>query len=1173
MVRAKRGFIRETPMKTVFLFPGQGSQHFQMGRELFERDARFRSSMQDMDRLVRERCGESVLAVLFDKRHPREMPLSHLLHSHPAIFMVEYALATSLIEAGVQPDLVLGSSLGTFVAATVAGHLEPEQALAAVVEQALAVERHCERGCMIAVVGESERYLTPELLALCELGASNFATNAVLSLPVAHAAAVEAHLRRHGLAFRQLPVDYAFHSRWIEAARPSYQAFLRTLEFKRGQLPVVCCASGRLLHDLSADHFWSAVREPIRLRQAIAELESQGSYRYVDVGPGGTLATFLKHGLPSGSGSRIHQLMSPFGGDADRLDALLAATRPAAQNSDRTTGLAAPGDDSHQPRGRCIMQPRKLKAILFPGQGSQFKGMGKEVFELFPERVASASGILGYALDDLCLNDPQGLLSQTQYTQPALFVVNALHYERQREQAAAAGEAPPDFFAGHSVGEYNALFAAGAFSFETGVRLVKKRGELMAAAKGGGMAAVVGIPAREIRAILDEQGLTQIDVANLNTPTQTVIAGEGDALAAAAELFAQRNLRCVTLNVSAAFHSRHMRAAQAEFAEFLRSCSFATPAIAVIANVTARPYQPDRLAQTLAEQIASPVQWVDSIRYLIGRGELEFKEIGASVLSKMVNEIKAKETPILDAAPSVTPLHGADSRPVQRGGNGDAHDVAAGSVEAADEAAAVVAEGFPRLQASVLGSAVFKRRFGLKYAYMAGAMYRGVASAELVIRMGKAGLLSFFGAGGLSLEKIEANIVRIQGELKDGQPYGMNLLANYEYPAIEEAVVELYLKHGIRNVEAAAFMQMTPALVRFRLQGLQVDARGGIVCTHRVIAKVSRPEVARAFMSPPPPAIVEKLLQRKLITPQQAELSQRIPVSHDICVEADSGGHTDGGIAAVMLPPLLRMRDELQQSHRYAEPLCMGLAGGIGGPEAAAAAFMLGADFVATGSINQCTVEAGMSPEGKSMLQEIDIQDTEYAPAGDMFEIGAQVQVMKKSVFFPARANKLLSLYRHYDSLDDIPERTRRQLEGTFFKKSFDEIWRETAAYFRSVKLEHEVVKAEANAKHKMALVFRWYFAYCTRIAMEGNTDDRVNYQIQTGPALGSFNQWVKGTELEPWNRRHVDQIAMKLMNATAEYLAQSCARFFGDAWRARVRTEDAGGEAARPPPVARAVG
>jgi trans-AT polyketide synthase/acyltransferase/oxidoreductase domain-containing protein len=1128
--------MRARHVKNVFLFSGQGSQHFQMGRELFERDACFRARMQHADEIVRMRCGESVLTTLFAEHNTPDIPFNRLMYSHAAIFMVEHALATSLVEQGIRPDMVLGASLGTFAAAAVAGCLNPDAALLAVIEQALALEAHCEPGCMIAVVGEPARYITPELLALCELAASHLPTHVVLSLPRTNIAAVEAHLRRHDMAFQRLPIDFAFHSRWIDAAEKPYQAMLQTLQPRQGDIPIVCCAGGELSHGLPASRFWSAVREPILFQQTVGLLESNGSYRYIDVGPGGTMATFLKYGLSADTGSRTYHVMSPFGGDMGRLTHLVELFR-----------MTAPPMKNER-----NVESRKMKAIIFPGQGSQFKGMGKDLFPLFPELVRSASDILGYSLEELCLTDAQGRLSQTQYTQPALFVVNALHYFRQRDlHAASDPHWQPDFLAGHSLGEYNALLAAGVFSFETGLRLVKKRGELMGAVNGGGMAAVLGIPAREIRAILDEHKLGHIDVANLNTPTQTVIAGENDALAAAADLFAQRNLRFVMLNVSAAFHSRHMQSAQAEFADFLRQFTFAAPHIAVIANVTARPYDQARIAETLAKQIAAPVQWVDSIRYVMGRGDVEFQELGANVLSKMVQEIRAKETAIIDDAPADRLWDEPDTEEPMRddvSSVSNSDRLEASVAETVRDIGRVTSHGVPlRIEAATLGSEVFRRRFGLKYAYMAGAMYRGVASAELVIRMAQSGLLSFFGAGGLSLGKIEANIVRIQGQLSPGQPYGMNLLANYEYPAQEEAVIDLYLKYGIRNIEAAAFMQMTPALIKFRLQGLHADAHGGVVCANRIIAKVSRPEVAQAFMSPPPTAIVEKLLERKLITPLQAELSQKIPVSHDICVEADSGGHTDGGIAAVMLPPLLRLRDEMQQAHGYLEPICMGLAGGIGGPEAAAAALLLGADFLATGSINQCTVEAGMSSDGKSLLQDMDIQDTEYAPAGDMFEIGAQVQVLKKSVFFPARANKLLSLYRHYDSLDDIPARTKAQLEGTFFKKTFEEIWRETANYFRSVNLAHEVVKAEANAKHKMALVFRWYFAYCTRIAMEGKGDDRVNYQIQTGPALGSFNRWVKGTELEPWTRRHVDQIAIKIMDATAEHLTRSFARFFSN--------------------------
>lgn len=1076
-------------VKTVLLFSGQGSHHFQMGRELFEGDADFRSHIRQADRVVRERCGESVLDVLYADHASRDTPLSRLLHSHAAIFMVEYALAQTLRNRGITVDKVLGASLGSFAAATVAGWVDMEAALLAVIEQALAVEANVEPGGMIAVLGDPGICLDAALRDICELAATNFPTHSVLAMPGRHIGAVETRLQQLGLAFQRLPVAFPFHSRWIEPARATYTSYLRTLPVRNGELPVICCATGEALARAKPDHFWSVVRDPIRLPRALARLESDGPHRYIDVSPGGTMATFLKHGLPADSASRVDTVMSPFGGELERLQAL--RPQPA-----RLTRKA---------------ESLNMKAVIFPGQGSQFKGMGKDVFPLFPDQLKVASEILGYSVEDLCLNDSQGLLSQTRYTQPALYVVNALHYYRQQQLGEGDGAA---FFAGHSLGEYNALLAAGVFSFETGLRLVQKRGELMGNAGGGGMAAVLGTSAGAIRDLLDEHRVDGIDIANLNTPTQTVIAGDHAAIDAAATLFASHNLRFVRLNVSAPFHSRHMQPVQAEFADFLGQFDFDEPRVAVIANATGRPYEGNRIAETLARQIAAPVHWVDSIRYVMGRGDVEFQEVGANILSKMVNEIRSTQVALVDSV---------QESPVKT------------AVGGRDDASAITADS--------LGSTVFKRRYGVRYAYMTGAMYRGVASADLVIRMGKAGFLSFFGAGGLSITRIETSLSRIREELADGQPFGMNLLANHDYPEQEDAVVDLYLRHGVKNVEAAAFMQMTPALVRFRVQGLRRDGQGDIVCDHRIVAKISRPEVAQAFMSPPPAAVVEKLVERGQVTQQQAEWARGIPMSHDICVEADSGGHTDGGIVAVMLPPLMRLRDRMQATHAYAEPISMGLAGGIGSPEAAAAAFLLGADFIATGSINQCTVESGMSADGKALLQQMDIQDTAYAPAGDMFEIGANVQVLKKSVFFPARANKLLSLYRHHESLDDIPERTRRQLETTFFRKTFAEIWQDTQRYFVSAGMEHEIRKAEVNPKHRMALTFRWYFSYCTRIAIEGKGEDRVNYQIQTGPALGSFNQWVKGTPLEPWTARHVDDIAHRIMAAAAEHLTQSFTR------------------------------
>jgi trans-AT polyketide synthase/acyltransferase/oxidoreductase domain-containing protein len=346
------------------------------------------------------------------------------------------------------------------------------------------------------------------------------------------------------------------------------------------------------------------------------------------------------------------------------------------------------------------------------------------------------------------------------------------------------------------------------------------------------------------------------------------------------------------------------------------------------------------------------------------------------------------------------------------------------------------------------------------------------------------------------------------------------------------------MKYGVRFVEAAAFMQITPSLALFRLRGLRRGADGSIVSEHRIMAKVSRPEVAQAFMSPCPPHVVQQLLAERAITPEQAELAKLVPMSEDICVEADSGGHTDGGIASVIFPAMLRLRERMMATHGYRSPICIGLAGGIGAPEAAAAAFIMGADFIVTGSINQCTVDAGITDHVKNLLQDINVQDTDYAPAGDMFEMGAKVQVLKKGVFFPARANKLFSLYSNYNSLDELPEKVKNQLQTSFFKKTFNQIWDETKDYLNRQGLSGEIAKAEANPKQKMALVFRWYFGYSTNVSFNPAGEDRVNCQVHTGPALGAFNQWVKGSALESWTKRHADEIGQKMMTEAALHLS-----------------------------------
>jgi len=275
-------------------------------------------------------------------------------------------------------------------------------------------------------------------------------------------------------------------------------------------------------------------------------------------------------------------------------------------------------------------------AYVFPGQGAQFVGMGKELFLKYPEYVRKADEILGYSIEELCSVDGEEKLNLTQYTQPALFVVSALSY-----LDCISNGRKPDVVAGHSLGEYNALFAAGVFSFETGLSLVKKRGELMSQANGGAMAAIIGLKEDEVKEIIRKYGLDDIDISNLNTPKQTVIASTKEGIERAQKIFEKEQVRFVRLKVSAAFHSRYMKEAQTQFADFIEQFSFHEPCIPVISNYTAQVYKPGEIKENLIMQLGSTVRWVESVWNMEDLGCSEIKEIGpGNVLTNMIRKIK-----------------------------------------------------------------------------------------------------------------------------------------------------------------------------------------------------------------------------------------------------------------------------------------------------------------------------------------------------------------------------------------------------------------------------------------------------------------------------------------------------------------------------------------------------
>jgi PfaD family protein len=458
-----------------------------------------------------------------------------------------------------------------------------------------------------------------------------------------------------------------------------------------------------------------------------------------------------------------------------------------------------------------------------------------------------------------------------------------------------------------------------------------------------------------------------------------------------------------------------------------------------------------------------------------------------------------------------------------------------GYLTPADNASSAQVElliSLPPLRLQQFGDPNFLTVHAVQYAYMTGAMAGGIASEEMVIAVGKQKLLSSYGAGGLTPDRIETAINRIQEALPHG-PYAFNLIHSPNEPAIEHRAVELYLKYQVRTVEASAFLDLTPNIVYYRVAGLGLNANSQIEIKNKVIAKISRREVATKFLQPAPVRILKDLIQQGLVTELQANLASQVPMADDITVEADSGGHTDNRPLVCLLPSIISLRDEIQAQYQYEKPIRIGVAGGIGTPESALAAFMMGAAYIVTGSINQSCIESGACDYTKKLLAQAEMADMMMAPAADMFEMGVKLQVLKRGTMFPMRAQKLYELYRTYDSIEHIPLAEREKLEKQIFRRKIAEVWEGTAAYL-SQKNPEKLGKAVNNPKLKMALIFRWYLGLSSRWSSTGEKGREVDYQIWCGPAMGGFNDWVRGSYLAEPQNRHVVDVAHHIMLGTA---------------------------------------
>lgn len=283
-----------------------------------------------------------------------------------------------------------------------------------------------------------------------------------------------------------------------------------------------------------------------------------------------------------------------------------------------------------------------MSVFMFPGQGAQKKGMASEFIDKYPEIVANTNEIMECDFFQLIEENPGNQLTQTQFTQPAMYVTNHLHFlEHQRNNPNSQA----DFLLGHSLGEYNALCAAFVFSFEDGLKMVKKRGELVASCGEGAMAAVIGLEIEKVQQIIDENNLNGIDVANYNSPTQIVVSGNKDTITKSLDVFKSAHARMVVpLQVSGAFHSRYMQPAADDLFDFIKDFHFNYPKTPVIANLTAKEYPMDNtdvIKEGLKNQVSSMVRWSESIKYLLEKGQDDFIELGPGrVLAGLLRQIK-----------------------------------------------------------------------------------------------------------------------------------------------------------------------------------------------------------------------------------------------------------------------------------------------------------------------------------------------------------------------------------------------------------------------------------------------------------------------------------------------------------------------------------------------------
>lgn len=316
--------------KTVFMFSGQGSQYYSMGKDLYDHHGTFRYWMNYCASVAEGQLGVNLIDLVFREQTDKHQPFRRTLYTSPAIFMVNYSAAQTLMDEGIEPDFLLGYSLGEIVALAVSGFVSLEDAIDFLIRSSRLIEEKTERAGMLAVLDSRDvmdQY--PEEFVDTTVASLNFSRSFVLAGRMERLEEVQQFLAQKSILTQLLPIDCGFHSPLIDVVETEYKALLATMRPEESRIPVISSAYARRLdrNMITPDYYWDLIRGPVNFDKTVQMLEESGPYLYIDSGPSGTLATFVKYLLSSDSESKAQPLLDQFGYNMRNLSKLQRSFR------------------------------------------------------------------------------------------------------------------------------------------------------------------------------------------------------------------------------------------------------------------------------------------------------------------------------------------------------------------------------------------------------------------------------------------------------------------------------------------------------------------------------------------------------------------------------------------------------------------------------------------------------------------------------------------------------------------------------------------------------------------------------------------------------------------------------------------------------------------------------